>query len=382
MGYKTSVLRGICMKAIRVRTEIQKFDYLANFTNEFNIGKDDLIFTSKSLYDKYIKELNLESDIVLKDTYGSGEPSDEMIDNILNDIKNKEYSTVVAIGGGSIIDIAKFLVLEGFEKVVDLFERKVSPVKKRKLIAIPTTCGTGSEVTNISIAHITSKDTKMGIAKDELYPDYAVLIPQLLKNLPSKVFASSSIDALIHAVESFLSPKSNEYTELFSINAIKLILQGYIKIIENGFEYKESIIEDFIVGSNYAGIAFDNTGVGAVHALSYPLGGKYHVPHGEANYQFFTSVLRMYFEKNPKGKIVRLNKIFEDILGKEKNVYDRLEEVLDNLLKRNRLREYGMKSEDIKVFTDTVINTQQRLLSNNYAYLSKEDIYNIYKDLY
>ncbi|WP_066072442.1 4-hydroxybutyrate dehydrogenase [Alkalithermobacter thermoalcaliphilus] len=370
------------MKAIRVRTEIQKFDYLANFTNEFNIGKDDLIFTSKSLYDKYIKELNLESDIVLKDTYGSGEPSDEMIDNILNDIKNKEYSTVVAIGGGSIIDIAKFLVLEGFEKVVDLFERKVSPVKKRKLIAIPTTCGTGSEVTNISIAHITSKDTKMGIAKDELYPDYAVLIPQLLKNLPSKVFASSSIDALIHAVESFLSPKSNEYTELFSINAIKLILQGYIKIIENGFEYKESIIEDFIVGSNYAGIAFDNTGVGAVHALSYPLGGKYHVPHGEANYQFFTSVLRMYFEKNPKGKIVRLNKIFEDILGKEKNVYDRLEEVLDNLLKRNRLREYGMKSEDIKVFTDTVINTQQRLLSNNYAYLSKEDIYNIYKDLY
>ncbi|OPJ56276.1 4-hydroxybutyrate dehydrogenase [Alkalithermobacter paradoxus] len=370
------------MKLIKVKTEIQRFDYLVNFVEEFNIGKEDLIFTSKSLYNRYIKELNLECDILLKDTYASGEPSDDMIDNILNDLKNKSYSRVVAIGGGSIIDIAKFLVLEGFEKVIDLFERKVSFVKKRELIAIPTTCGTGSEVTNISIAHITSKDTKMGLAVDELYPDYAVLVPQLLKNLPSKVFASSSIDALIHAIESFLSPKSNEYTEVFSINAIKMILEGYIQIVEKGFDYKENIIEDFIVASNHAGIAFDNTGVGAVHALSYPLGGKYHVPHGEANYQFFISVLKMYLEKNPKGKITKLNEILKDILGKENDVYDRLEEVLDKLLKRNKLREYGMKSEDIQIFTDSVINTQQRLLSNNYAHLSREDIYKIYSDLY
>lgn len=149
---------------------------------------------------------------------------------------------------------------------------------------------------------------------------------------------TSSIDALIHAIESLVSPKSNCYTELFSIKAIEIILKGYLDIIEKGEDYRIEIIEDFLIASNYAGIAFANTGVGAVHALSYPVGGTYHVPHGEVNYQFFVEVFRTYNRLNPDGRIKDVNKMLADIIGTTvENVYDELEKILNNLLPKNHL---------------------------------------------
>lgn len=372
------------MKLLDVKPQIFKFDSVKEFTETFEIGSGDFVLTNEFLYNPFMKELNLKADFMFQEKYGVGEPSDEMIDSIIEDIGNKEYKRIIAIGGGSVIDIAKLLVIKGAEKAIDLFEKRIPLVKGKELIIIPTTCGTGSEVTNISIAEIKSKHTKMGLAIDELYADYAVLIPELIKGLPYKFFVTSSIDALIHAVESYVSPKSNKYTQLFSINAMDLIIKGYLKIIENGEEYRANIIEEFAIGSNYAGIAFANTGVGAVHALSYPIGGNYHVPHGEANYQFFTEVFKLYNKKNPEGKIKEVNNILASILGTKDidNIYDELSNVLDKLLARKPLREYGMKEEEIVEFTESVIATQQRLLINNYVHLSKEEIKNIYKALY
>ncbi|SHJ42475.1 4-hydroxybutyrate dehydrogenase [Tepidibacter formicigenes] len=370
------------MKLLNIKTEIRKYDYFKSFIEEFNIEDKDLIFTSKFLYERYMKKLKLNSDFILKDKYGKGEPSDDMIDNIIDDLKSKNYSRIIAIGGGSIIDIAKLLTLKFSGNVLDLFEKNIPIIKEKELVVLPTTCGTGSEVTNISIVQIKEKQTKMGLAVDELYPDYAVLIPELMKELPDKFFVTSSVDALIHAVESFVSPKSNVYTELFSVKAIEMILNGYIEIINKGKNYRNEIIENFIMASNYAGIAFGNTGVGAVHALSYPLGGKYHVPHGEANYQFFLAVFRKYYYKNPNGKISKLNEIFSKVLGNYEDVYENLENILDKLLYRKPLREYGMKKEEIETFTDSIIKGQKRLLVNNYIELSKEDIISIYRSLY
>ncbi|MBR2881023.1 MAG: iron-containing alcohol dehydrogenase, partial [Prevotella sp.] len=98
--------------------------------------------------------------------------------------------------------------------------------------------------------------------------------------------ATSSVDALIHAVESFLSPKASPFTDLFGAKAIEMIMKGYAKIIERGGNTKENradLLKDFAIASNYAGIAFGNAGCGAVHALSYAHGGAFHIPHGEAN---------------------------------------------------------------------------------------------------
>jgi 4-hydroxybutyrate dehydrogenase len=138
------------------------------------------------------------------------------------------------------------------------------------------------------------------------------------------------------------------------------------------------------VESNYAGIAFGNAGVGAVHSLSYPLGGNYHVPHGEANYQFFTEVFKTYNRLKPDGKIKEINRLLAAILKSSdvSNIYTDLEKFLGNLIPKNKLRTYGMKDEEKVIFTDSVIEKQQRLLGNNYVFLSRDEILNIYSTLY
>jgi 4-hydroxybutyrate dehydrogenase len=372
------------MKLFSLKSQIHKFDTAKEFAETFNIGEGDYVLSNEFIYNPFFGSLNLKAEVVYLEKYGVGEPSDEIIDAIFATIKGKTFKRIFAIGGGSVIDIAKLFVIKGENTALDLFEKKVPFIKDKELIIVPTTAGTGSEVTNLSIAEIKAKHTKMGLATDELLADHAVLIPELVKGLPYKFFVASSIDALIHAIEAYVSPKANPYTELFSVKAMELILKGYMKIIEKGEEYRKEIIEDFVIGSNYAGIAFGNAGVGAVHALSYPLGGTYHVPHGEANYQMFVEVFRTYNKKNPNGKIKDVNKILADILNVsvENDVFARLAEVLDKLLIRKPLKDYGMKVEEIESFSDSVMVGQQRLLANNYVALTRDEIRDIYKTLY
>lgn len=371
------------MKLLEIKPKLFKFKTVSQFIKEFNVGEKDVIFTNKRLYGDFFEKLNLKCKYILKDKYKFNEPNDVVVDSILDDIKNIDFNRIIAIGGGSIIDVSKLLALKNVESTEKLFKKEIPIIKDRELIIIPTTCGTGSEVTNISIAEIKSEKIKLGLAVDELYADYAVLIPELCRTIPYKFFIYSSIDALIHSIESYLSPKSNSYTEMYSIEAIKIIIDGYKKIIKNGEEYRKEILENFLIASNYAGIAFGNAGVGAVHALSYPLGGKYHVPHGESNYEFLISVLQFYNNKDNVGKINNLNKCLSDILNVPMNeVYAQLEKILEKLIKRKPLREYGMREKDIYNFAESVIVTQQRLLKNNYVPMNKEDIVNIYKKLY
>ena len=371
------------MQLFKLKTRLSKFDRFSDFATEFNLSDKDLILTHQFLYEPFMKALQLPCHFVMQEKYGSGEPSDEMMNNILNDIRGIEYNRVIAIGGGTVIDIAKLFVLKGLENVTDAFERKIPIIKEKALVIVPTTCGTGSEVTNISIAELKTRHTKMGLADEALLADDAVLIPELLKGLPFKFYVFSAIDALIHATESYVSPKSNPYTQLFCKEAIRIILDIFSKIVERGEGYRFERLEDMLIASNYAGIAFGNTGVGAVHALSYPLGGNYHVAHGEANYQFFTEVFKLYNKKNPDGIIREVNALFAGILNaSEDNVYEELDNLLGNLISKNNLRTYGMQEEDIAGFTKNVLETQQRLLNNNYVALTPEEIQFIYSVLF
>jgi 4-hydroxybutyrate dehydrogenase len=118
--------------------------------------------------------------------------------------------------------------------------------------------------------------------------------------------------------------------------------------------------------------------------MSYPLGANYHVAHGEANYQFFTEVFKVYLSKKPVGKLNSLNQIVMKLLNvtDESKVYIALEDLLGKLLSKKQLREYGMKQEEIELWTDSVIENQQRLLVNNYVPFCREDLVCIYKSLY
>jgi 4-hydroxybutyrate dehydrogenase len=205
-----------------------------------------------------------------------------------------------------------------------------------------------------------------------------------MKGLPYKVFATSSVDALIHAVESFLSPKATPFTEMYSKLAIEMILRAYKAIAEDGDDKRFEYMKDFVLASNYAGIAFGNAGCAAVHALSYSIGGAFHVPHGEANYQFFTQVMKVYVAKSPDGKISQLTKLLSEVLDApaDSSVYNKLDELLGTLLAKKPLSEYGMTEAQIEEFTKSTVDNQQRLLANNYVFLTDDDLREIFRVLY
>lgn len=374
------------MQALRVVPAIHYFDTFKEFNEEFKLGKGDILVTNQWMYDPYVKPLGIDMPVVYQEKYGAGEPTDEMMDAMKAEMDKYEYDRIIAFGGGTIVDCCKVLACDIPDKVADLYTGKVAPKRVKKLVVVPTTCGTGSEVTNVAVASIPSLNLKKGIADEQTYADEAVLIPESLQGLPDKVFATSSVDALIHAVESFLSPKASPFTEMYSVKAIEMIMSAYKKIIERGgnsAENRKDLLKDFLIASNYAGIAFGNAGCGAVHALSYAHGGAFHIPHGEANFICFTEVFKMYMRKQPVGKIEEANKLFAEVLGcAPADVYPELDKFLGKLIEKKPLKEYGMTEDQIAEFAKSTIDNQQRLLGNNYVELTEAEIAEIFKNLY
>ena len=371
------------MKLFQQKSVIEKYDDVKSFVEAYNIGADDFILATKRIYETCFAPLNLKAHVEYKSKYGSGEPTDVMIDALLEDFRQGDYKRIIAIGGGAVIDMAKILVLDGTASASDYYQRKVPLSKAHTLVAVPTTCGSGSEASNVSIAEIASLGTKLGLADDTIYADDAVLIPELLSDLPYEFFASSAIDALIHAMESFVSPRANLYTRMFSTQAIRMIISGFLQMEAEGPEVRLQLLDEFLTASNMAGIAFGNAGTGAVHAMSYPLSGVYHVTHGEANYQFLVAVFRAYSEAAPGGVLTELEQIAADALGCAKeNLYPRLEELLSRMIPRKALHEYGMKEEEIRTFAESVQATQGRLLGQSYVRFDTEKMMKIYQDLY
>ena len=374
------------MQALRVVPAIHYFDTFKDFNEEFKLGKGDILVTNQWMYDPYVKPLGIDMPVIYQEKYGAGEPTDEMMDAMKKEMDKYEYDRIIAFGGGTIVDCCKVLACEIPDKVADLYTGKVAPKRVKKLVVVPTTCGTGSEVTNVAVASIPSLNLKKGIADEHTYADIAVLIPESLQGLPDKVFATSSVDALIHAVESFLSPKASPFTEMYSLKAIEMIMNGYKKIVAAGGNTaanRKPLLKDFLIASNYAGIAFGNAGCGAVHALSYAHGGAFHIPHGEANFICFTEVFKMYMRKQPKGKIEIVNRILADVLGcSEADVYTALDEFLGKIIEKKPLKEYGMTEDQIAPFAKSTVDNQQRLLGNNYVFLSEEEIAEIFANLY
>lgn len=377
------------MRALKVGPEIHIFETFKEFCEEFAVSERDVILTSKKRYEKYLRPCNVKATLIFREDYSDHEPSDDAVDAMVSDLSGVHFDRVLAFGGGSVIDIAKLLALKPAGKTADMFLGRVSPTREKELIIIPTTCGTGSEVTAISVVAVTSQGTKLGLQQDALYGDYAVIIPEVIEALPYRPFIMSSIDALIHAVESFLSPKATGFTELFSLEAVRLIMGGYKEMLERGHEVRNERALEYMLAATYAGIAFGNAGTGAVHACAMTLGGAFDVPHGEANYQFFTEVFGAYAIKFPEGKIQRLNEIFSDLLGEAAGgigshggTYDSLDVFLSKLIEKKPLRGYGMPESDIDRLADQVMANQQRLLTNSYVALGREDIRAFFEKLY
>jgi len=211
------------------------------------------------------------------------EPPLELADEGTEAARRGKCDIVVGIGGGSAMDVAKAVaaLLPNKGRAADFLGLNKVPGPGIPTIMVPTTAGTGSEVTFTAVFLRKNLNKKEGMNSPYLYPTMALLDPALTLSLPPQPTAATGIDALCHAVESYTSVNSSPMSEMVSLEAIRLIAENLRTCVHNGrnLEARESML----LGSLYAGLGLANAGVGAAHSLSYPLGGKYGIAHGVAN---------------------------------------------------------------------------------------------------
>ncbi|MFT8728039.1 MAG: iron-containing alcohol dehydrogenase [Liquorilactobacillus ghanensis] len=371
------------MENFSIQPIINLTDNLSSMFKELAVNKDDVLLTTKHIIAPYLNPADLPLDVIYLENYIHGEPTDKAADQLLKKTNEKDYRRIIAIGGGSVIDNAKLLVYGGNKTITEIAATGNQLPKKRQLVIVPTTTGTGSEVTNVAVFNFLDKKTKVGLAYPSMFADQVYLIGDLTKSMPYKVFATSSIDALVHSIESYLSPKATSFSRIFSAAAMKIIIQGYLKIIladQIGHTPQGALLQKFLEASTMAGVAFSNAGCGPVHALAYPIGATYHIAHGQSNYLVFNGTFNKYQELG--ADLSALEQILAEILPvKPADTLTELNKLINHILPNQSLSQIGMTSETCRQFAASVIKNQQRLLVNSPIKLSETDVADIYQSL-
>ncbi|MTI59371.1 MAG: iron-containing alcohol dehydrogenase [Firmicutes bacterium] len=312
-----------------------------------------------------------------------GEPTIREIDQAIKKMNIGQYDGVVGIGGGSALDTAKLFAVAG--NINDSIREYIGEkIIKPGLptIMIPTTSGTGSEATPNSIVKDEENDIKIGLIGPALIPEIVILDPELTLSLPAKVTAETGIDAFTHAIECFICNKANDMSNLYALEAIHLISKYLVEAVKNGSNKKARY--NMLLGSFYGGVAITNSGTGAVHALAYPLGGKYGVAHGLSNSILLADVME-YNAKAVPEKFVKVAEMMElktNGLSKERIV----DLVVDKI--RNLTIEAGIKVGSLNIGGDDIVDlansalTVQRLLKNNPRPIEFEDAKGIYEKVF
>lgn len=219
-------------------------------------------------------------------------PKSDTINKIAVQIRQIKPDLIIGVGGGSSLDAGKALALLATNNgEIEAYEGKEKYQNDPlPFLAVPTTCGTGSEVTWVSVITDVKRNFKISIKGPKMYPAVSIVDPDLIKTLPKHIIASTGLDALTHAVEAFLSIPATIITDINAIKAVKLIL-GSVEGAYNDILNNHQDRENLMYGSSIAGFAFGNSDVTAVHCISESIGALYDVPHGEANSIFLPYVL-------------------------------------------------------------------------------------------
>jgi len=323
---------------------------------------------------------------ILFDKQVEAEPRLEVADEGAKAVRKGKCDIVVGIGGGSAMDAAKAIAVlatnEG--KAEDYLGLNKVPGPGLPTIMVPTTAGTGSEVTFTAVFVRQNLMKKEGMNSPYLYPDLALLDPALTLTLPPVSTASTGIDALCHAIESFTSINASPMSEMFSLDAIQLISSNLRTCVHDGgnLEAREKVL----LGSLYAGLGLANAGVGAVHSLSYPLGGKYGVSHGLANTVMLPHV--MYF--NLPGALEKFAVIaeamgenVEDVPLRESAYFavEAVQSLIEDCGIYTTLEDLNIPEEDFPEIAKVAM-TVTRPLENNPRKVTIEDAIEIYGEAY
>lgn len=310
------------------------------------------------------------------------EPTYGQVEDVVNMVQEYDCDLIIGIGGGSVMDAAKLAsVLKGADYTIcDLLADPSLARKMVKTVMIPSTCGTGSEATCNAIVAIPEESSKKGIVNDNMIPDYVILDAQMIAKLPKQIVAATGVDALAHAVECYTSKKATPFSDGYALMAAKLIFENIRESYQNpdNMEAKNNMM----IGAYYGGVAITASGTTAVHALSYPLGGKYHIAHGVSNAILFAHVM----EFNKDACEERLAQICDAIhpAYASKSVGEKAQYVIGQIADIVKvtdiptdLTQYGVTMDDLD-FLVMAGSQQQRLLVNNRKELSLDDIRNIY----
>lgn len=314
------------------------------------------------------------------------EPEYSVVEDCSQYVKDHGFDGLIALGGGSVIDTAKvvsfYTTFDG--ELDDLVGSDLVPFKGLPLIAIPTTSGTGSEVTNVAVLSDTKAQVKKGIASDYLLPDVAIVSPEMMLTMPASVTAASGIDALIHAVESYISINASEITESLALKAIKMIGENLPKA------YKEPknlfAREQMATASLMAGMAFGNSGLGAVHALALPLGGRHHITHGISTALLLVAVMECNkdacLEKMCDIAIAFGHKVEGLSLEEAANLaVSSMRDLCEKVEIKLGLEKYDIPKSDLSIMASEAIKIE-RILKNNPRRLTVEDLEAIYLAAY
>lgn len=330
---------------------------------------------------RYIREAGAEVTLFLD---LPAEPTRDQAQSVVVAFHACQADTIVAVGGGSVMDIAKLcsILANSHNTVNDLLDHPTIGKRLVSSVMIPTTAGTGAEATPNAIVLVPEKELKVGIVCEEMIPDAVILDGEMIRRLPVHIAASTGIDALCHAIECYTSRKATPFSNLYALEALRLIFAN----IEPACTDPEALDSKnaMLLAAFYAGVAISCSGTTAVHALSYPLGGKYHIPHGVANAMMLMPVMRF----NLPCCQAELAQVYDalgqqgacKIAAKAEWVLKRMEDIVSRLQIPTDLKKYGVSINDLDSLVTAGMDVQ-RLLVNNKRSVSAEDARALYLEL-
>lgn len=351
-------------------------------------GKKILIITDKEIIEAGL--IKLAQDVLKKSEINYAifdgvepDPRYEIVAGCVDIIHSEKVDLVIGFGGGSPIDIAKSSAIMATNDgpISEYFGIDLIPKPGLPTIMVPTTAGTGSEVTPIAILSDEEEKLKKGIVSPYLFPSVAILDPELTLGLPPNITASTGMDALIHAIEAYTSINATDMTDILAFRAMELLYHNIRTAYANGnnLEARSKMLE----GSLLAGMAFANAGVTAVHAFAYPIGAEFHIPHGVANTLMLPHVMRFNLLGN-LPKFAEISKAFDlstesfDELRAAEMFVDAIERLAEDLRVPRHLAEFGVEENDISGLAEGAMKVT-RLLANNPRIITLEDAKEIYR---
>ena len=313
------------------------------------------------------------------------EPTIDHIEDVYQQMAGKQYDLLIGMGGGSVLDTTKILSVMATNDIPlrQMVGTEIVQNKGIPMVLIPTTSGTGSEVTPNAIVTIPEEELKEGVVSRFLLPDLVILDPNLTLSLPPRITAATGMDAFTHSFESFISNKANPISDMYAMESMRLIAKSIVTAYEEGSNVQAR--HDMLIGSTYGGMALTSAGTAAVHALAYPLGGKFHIPHGEANSMLLPHVTRFNLDHIEERMAIiskELGIVKGDVSASEaaEALIKQIEDWTKRLGIPQDLKEFGVKEEDVPELAVAAAKVT-RLLNNNPKSVTTDDMEAIYRKL-